>query len=146
MSIILTNLRVRLYNVHYCWGNYEQMLKRYGRKSIKNLTIVITGCNSGIGKETARELYRHGARVIMANRNRLQTEQVIQEFQKQYPSSDGQLIFKHLDLTSMDSVNRFSQDIISSEPRLDILISNAAVFGAPISLTDDHFELNMQLC
>lgn len=143
--MFLHNKGVRLYNFYYCWGNYEQMLKRYGRKSIKNLTIVITGCNTGIGKETARELYRHGARVIMANRNRSQTEQVIQEFQRLYPFADGQLVYKHLDLTSMDSVKRFSQDIISNEPRLDILISNAAVFGAPVGLTDDHFETNMQV-
>ncbi|XP_027199179.2 retinol dehydrogenase 14-like isoform X1 [Dermatophagoides pteronyssinus] len=144
-SLTTVIIGVRLYNVYYCWGNYEQMLKRYGRKSVRNLTIVITGCNTGIGKETARELYKHGARIIMANRNRLETEQVIQEFQKQNPSCGGQLIYKHLDLTSMDSVNSFSQDIISNEPRLDILISNAAVFGAPLCLTDDHFELNMQV-
>ncbi|KAH7641724.1 restnol dehydrogenase-like protein [Dermatophagoides farinae] len=123
VSLTSVIIGVRLYNVYYCWGNYEQMLKRYGRKSIKNLTIVITGCNTGIGKETARELYRHGARVIMANRNRSQTEQVIQEFRD----------YIHL---LMGNCN---------EPRLDILISNAAVFGAPVGLTDDHFETNMQV-
>lgn len=32
-------------------------------------TIIITGCTSGIGKETARDLAKRGARIIMACRN-----------------------------------------------------------------------------
>lgn len=121
------------------------MLKEYDENSIKNLTIIITGCNSGIGKETARELYRNGARIIMANRNENQTKEIIEKFRNEFPESTGQLIYKNLDLASMISVKKFSNDIINNEPKLNILINNAAVFNAPFMITDDGFEINTQI-
>jgi len=39
-------------------------------------TILITGANSGIGKETARELARDGSRIILACRNLESANQV----------------------------------------------------------------------
>lgn len=121
------------------------MLKEYGVNSTKNLTIIITGCNSGIGKETARELYKNGARIIMANRNQTQTKEIMDKFRNEFPESTGQLVYKNLDLASMVSVKKFSNDIINNEPKLNVLINNAAVFKAPSVITDDGFEINTQI-
>jgi len=108
-------------------------------------TFIITGANSGVGKETTRELYKHGARVIMACRNEQETKRVIEEFTSSYPKSSGELVFKHLDLTSLASVKEFADQIKKEEPQLHALINNAAIFGAPLNVTKDGFEVNMQV-
>ncbi|XP_017487210.1 PREDICTED: retinol dehydrogenase 14-like [Rhagoletis zephyria] len=112
---------------------------------LKGKTIILTGANSGIGKETTRELYRHGARVIMACRNEDETQKVIDNFKSLYPQSNGELLFRRLDLTSFASVKEFVNQITREEKQVHMLINNAAVFAAPIEATSDGFELNVQV-
>ncbi|KAI7690069.1 Retinol dehydrogenase 14 [Sarcoptes scabiei] len=127
-SITTVIIGFRLYRTYFVWGDYHDMIKKYG-----------------IGKETARILYQNDARIIMANRNEAQTLEVIDELRKQFPKSNGELVYKRLDLSSMDSVKEFTKDIEKNESRVDVLINNAAVFGAPRQITNDGFEINMQV-
>lgn len=55
-------LAVRLFAKYTC-GRFRKPTRMDGK------TVIVTGCTSGIGKETARELANRGARVIMACRN-----------------------------------------------------------------------------
>lgn len=149
--MFLNLIGVRLYKVYFSWGSYEDMVRKKISncdKSKHNLldktTVVITGANSGIGKETARVLYQHGARVILACRNRDETQAMIEEFKRSIQSS-GELVYRHLDLASLESVKNFASKVIKEEPELNMLINNAAVFGAPIQSTEDGFEMNMQV-
>jgi len=48
-------------------------------KPLKDQTIVITGASSGIGRATAREAARHGARLVLASRNKEALEQLTDE-------------------------------------------------------------------
>lgn len=41
----------------------------HGRVKMNGKVVIVTGANGGIGKETAREIAKRGARVIMACRN-----------------------------------------------------------------------------
>ena len=50
--------------------------------SMKGKTCLITGCNTGIGKETARDLSRRGAKVIMACRNLDLAEKPLKTYEK----------------------------------------------------------------
>lgn len=43
-------------------------------------TVLITGANSGIGKETAKDLAGRGARIIMACRNLTTAEEVKRKY------------------------------------------------------------------
>ncbi|XP_071564409.1 retinol dehydrogenase 12-like isoform X4 [Temnothorax nylanderi] len=48
-------------------------------------TVVITGASSGIGKETARDLYARGARVILACRNMEKTNEAVEDIKNNPP-------------------------------------------------------------
>lgn len=85
--------------------------------------MIITGANSGIGRETARELSKRGARVILACRDVLKAERVAADISKETGRKD--VIVQQLDLASLESVRKFAERIQKSESRLDILINNA---------------------
>ena len=104
-------------------------------------TVVITGANSGIGKATALELAKRGARVIMACRDKCKAEKAVQEIRRQ--TSCGQLIVRKLDLASLQSVRHFASCICQEEMHIDVLVNNAGVCQYPYALTEDGLEMQM---
>ena len=86
-------------------------------------TVIITGSNTGIGKETALDLARRGARVILACRDAKRGEEAAEYVRK--TTGNGNVIFESLDLASLESVKNFAEKINKNEERLDILINNA---------------------
>lgn len=106
-------------------------------------TVIVTGGNSGIGKETAKELARRKARVILACRNLGKAEQAAREIHEE---TGQRVVVKHLDLASYKSVRNFVADIVKTEDRLDVLINNAGMInsGEKIQLTEDACELCFQ--
>ncbi|KAL1783056.1 retinol dehydrogenase 14 [Sigmodon hispidus] len=127
----------------------QRMQGSRDRSAMHGKTVLITGANSGLGRATAAELLRLGARVIMGCRDRSRAEeaagQLLQELGQaggQEPNaSEGQLIVKELDLASLRSVRAFCQELLQEEPRLDVLINNAGVFQCPYMKTEDGFEM-----
>ena len=101
-------------------------------------TVVVTGANSGLGKETARELARKGARVVMAcrseDRARRARAEILQDIGK------GTLDVEILDLASLDSVADFAERLPQRYSRLDVLYCNAGIMAIPRSETADGFE------
>ncbi|XP_023255096.1 dehydrogenase/reductase SDR family member 13-like [Seriola lalandi dorsalis] len=85
-------------------------------------TAIVTGANTGIGKTTAMDLARRGARVILACRDRGRAEAAIQEIVQE--TGNNQVIFMQLDLASLKSVRSFADNFLRSESRLDLLINN----------------------
>ncbi|XP_041649439.1 retinol dehydrogenase 13 [Cheilinus undulatus] len=104
-------------------------------------TVLITGANTGIGKETSRDLARRGARVVMACRDLTRAEQAAEEIRQS--TGNGNVVIRHLDLASVYSVRQFAKDFMDSEDRLDILINNAGVMMCPKWLTEDGFETQL---
>ncbi|XP_068180716.1 retinol dehydrogenase 12 [Antennarius striatus] len=104
-------------------------------------TVVITGANTGIGKETSRDLASRGARVIMACRDLTRAEEAAEEIRRS--TGNGNVVTRHLDLASLYSVRQFAKDFLDSEDRLDILINNAGVMMCPRWLTEDGFETQL---
>ncbi|XP_072048016.1 retinol dehydrogenase 12-like [Amphiura filiformis] len=127
------------YRVHgyrrYCTSNV----------SLRGKTVIVTGGNSGIGKETAIDLARRGARVILACRNPNLAEEAVKEVSKRSKSTN--VTYRHLDLNSLESVRNFATGFLEEEERLDILVNNAGITGGypyynmvPPKRTVDGFE------
>ena len=103
-------------------------------------TVIITGANTGIGLETAVDLAKRNARVILACRSVERGETAAVEVRKR--SGNDNAVFVQLDLASLDSVRWFAAKILEEEPRIDILINNAGVMAIPeCKLTQDGFEM-----
>jgi NAD(P)-dependent dehydrogenase (short-subunit alcohol dehydrogenase family) len=100
--------------------------------------IIVTGANSGIGKEAARRLGAVGARVIMAVRTVAKGEQARAEILARHP--DARLEVRRVDLADLASVSEFA-DRLAGSP-VDVLINNAGVMAPPTRMTTaDGFEL-----
>lgn len=108
-------------------------------KSLKGKTVVITGANTGIGKETAVDLASRGARVIIGCRNIEKGKEALKEVQER--SGSTFVFLEKLDLSSLESVRNFADTILNSEPRLDILVNNAGVMACDYQKTKEGFEM-----
>ncbi|XP_036166644.1 retinol dehydrogenase 12 isoform X3 [Myotis myotis] len=103
--------------------------------------VVITGANTGIGKETARELARRGARVYIACRDVLKGESAASEIRAD--TKNSQVLVRKLDLSDTKSIRAFAEGFLAEEKQLHILINNAGVMMCPYSKTADGFETHL---
>ncbi|XP_010344050.3 retinol dehydrogenase 14 [Saimiri boliviensis] len=134
-------------------GSGVQRLRRGGDPGLMHgKTVLITGANSGLGRATAAELLRLGARVIMGCRDRARAEEAAGQLRRELRQASeygpepgvggaGELVVRELDLASLRSVRAFCQEMLQEEPRLDVLINNAGIFQCPYMKTEDGFEM-----
>ncbi|KAB5586609.1 hypothetical protein PHYPO_G00003660 [Pangasianodon hypophthalmus] len=109
------------------------------KAKIPGKTVVITGANAGIGKETARELARRGGRIIMGCRDMEKCETAAREIRGS--TLNPHVYARHIDLASIKSIRSFAEKINQEEERVDILINNAAVMRCPPGKTEDGFDM-----
>ncbi|OQD65447.1 hypothetical protein PENPOL_c006G01707 [Penicillium polonicum] len=108
---------------------------------------VVTGANSGIGKDIARILYAKNAKVYLLCRSEDKALKTIQDIEKASPDSKGALIFIACDLTDLKNVKTAADVFLDREQRLDVLFNNAGVMvgpsepGEPIPVTAQGHEL-----
>jgi len=101
---------------------------------------VVTGANSGTGKEAARRLAGAGARVVLAVRTPAKGDQARAEILAQHPNA--QLDVRRIDLADLASVARFADELIAAGTPIDLLVNNAGVMAPPTRMTTaDGFEL-----
>ena len=95
---------------------------------MKGKVCIVTGSNSGIGKETAKALARKGATVVMAVRSRERGEIARAEIVEASGNEDVSVMV--CDVSSKESIATFVEEYEARYDRLDVLINNAgAVFG-----------------
>jgi NAD(P)-dependent dehydrogenase (short-subunit alcohol dehydrogenase family) len=101
---------------------------------------IVTGANSGLGREAARRLANAGAEVVLAVRSAEKGEAAKAELLALNPKA--KLSVRTVDLSDLASVKKFAAEVVSEGRNIDILINNAGVMAPPARLTTiDGFEL-----
>ncbi len=78
------------------------------RKDLRGKVVIVTGANTGIGRETALELASMGATIVLACRSRERTQAVLDEIAQRY--QNARAVFIPLELSDLDSVRQFAQE------------------------------------
>jgi NAD(P)-dependent dehydrogenase (short-subunit alcohol dehydrogenase family) len=100
---------------------------------------VVTGANGGLGLETARELARNRAHVVMAVRNQQKAAMAVDDLRSSVPDASVELVA--LDLGSQASVREAAERILGTHESIHLLVNNAGVMGIPEHKTVDGFEM-----
>jgi len=106
---------------------------------MKEKTVIITGGNSGIGKETARKLAAQGMHVVIACRNPERGREALDDIAASTKKPRVELI--PLDLASFASIRQFAEQIQDRFKHIDILINNAGLLPFGRQLTKEGFEM-----
>ncbi|MBG0820128.1 SDR family NAD(P)-dependent oxidoreductase [Planomonospora sp. ID91781] len=119
-------------------------MARWTAADIPDLTgrnAVVTGASEGVGFHTALELARHGARVVLASRDRGRGEAAAARIRAE--TGGGAAEWLALDLGDLASIDRFAAGLTAARggpERLDLLVNNAGVMALPRQTTADGFE------
>jgi NAD(P)-dependent dehydrogenase (short-subunit alcohol dehydrogenase family) len=100
--------------------------------------VLITGGNTGIGKEAAVGLAGLGARVVITSRNEERGRAAREEIVAR--SGNGAVEVMALDLASFRSIRAFAADFLDRFDRLDVLVNNAGLILKSRTETEDGFE------
>jgi NAD(P)-dependent dehydrogenase (short-subunit alcohol dehydrogenase family) len=113
---------------------YRQLLGKTPSLTKENVnlsgkTVIVTGSNSGLGLETARQLLGLGlSRLIMAVRSESKGEAARKELLAEQNPVSAEIEIWNLDMSSYDSITQFV-DRAKALDRLDIAILNAGLFA-----------------
>ncbi|KAI9464793.1 NAD-P-binding protein [Russula earlei] len=102
-------------------------------------TVIITGGNGGIGKETARVLLSKGAKVYIASRSEHKSQQAIEELKRD--TGKDAVFFIKLDLADLVSVKAAAEDFIRRESQLHALYNNGGVFALIDKCTSQGYDM-----
>lgn len=91
--------------------------------------IIVTGANTGVGKETVKALLAHNAKVYIAVRSQEKAEEAIKDLREE-TGKDAH--FLKLDLADLKSIEAAVKTFTSQEKELHVLYNNAGVMGPPI--------------
>ena len=105
--------------------------------------ILITGSTDGIGKATAIELARLGARVIIHGRNREKARKVQREIQDRSHGEEPDIFVA--DFSDQDQIRKMAREISSAYTRLDVLINDVGTYQKTRNLTKNGVELTFSV-
>jgi WW domain-containing oxidoreductase len=91
---------------------------------LRGKTIMITGCNSGLGLESMRVLAKRGATIIAAARTRKKAQEAA-------ASVEEETVPVACELSDLESVARCADEVATLNQPIDVLMCNAGIMGLP---------------
>ena len=117
------------------------MIHKESEGKMKTRTCLITGANSGIGKEAAVLLARENYNVIIACRNAEKGKKALEEIKQR--SGCESIVLKIVDMSLQKSIRKLSDELHKEYKYLDAVIHNAAIFDITqkkVMLTEEGIE------
>ena len=102
-------------------------------------TVLVTGAASGIGLATCRGFARLGARVLAVARSRSRAEEAVAQITVAVPGADA--VARVCDVSDLRALRGLADDLLASEPRLDVVVNNAGVMPEQRTRSADGHEL-----
>jgi retinol dehydrogenase-12 len=119
----------------FSWTQFFPPKPKYTTEALpndlRNKVYVVTGANSGMGREVAQILYARHAKVYVACRSEEKGTQAVAQIKKAEPRSKGDLVFLNLDLADLSKVQAAAKDLLARESKLHVLFNNAGVMVGP---------------
>lgn len=104
---------------------------------------IVTGANSGVGKEVARALLHADAHLVMVCRHAGRAEAARSELRLDYP--DARIDLHLADLSSLDDIRLLAALLLKHYPRINLLINNAGGHITDRQTSRDGNEMNLAL-
>lgn len=117
--------------------------KCYSDNIMTGKVVIVTGASGGLGYETALDLARRGAKVIIACRDDIRGKNAVAKIINTTKNKFVRYI--QLDLSSLTSVRKFVKEFINTESKLDVLINNAGAICTKRDKTEDGIMRDMQV-
>ena len=111
--------------------------------SLDGKIALVTGATNGIGRVTALELARRGARVFLVARDRARGEATLAGIREACGGRSPDLLVA--DLSSQAEVRRLAQEVRERTPRLDLLVNNAGAIFDERAVSADGLEMTFAL-
>lgn len=127
--------------IAYIYRRYVNGADFDGKMNCPGKVAIVTGANTGIGKETALGLAQHGLEVILACRDLKKAEEAKDFIIKK--SGNDKVKCMQLDLASFKSIRSFAKEFLDSGSPLHILVNNAGVFALDRAFTEDGLEMTI---
>jgi NAD(P)-dependent dehydrogenase (short-subunit alcohol dehydrogenase family) len=112
------------------WGSNEA--------SLDGRVVVVTGATGGLGKATAHGLAQRGAEVVLVGRDAEKTARVTAELTA--ATGNGAIRYELADLSLMADIRSLARRLLTSEPRIDVLVNNAGVLFPEREVTSEGIE------
>jgi len=105
--------------------------------SVEGRRVLVTGATAGIGEQTALELARRGARVVLVGRDAARGAATQARIASEAGAETDLLL---ADLAEMASVRRLAEQVRARYDRLDVLVNNAGLFLQRRQVTGEGLE------